>query len=1131
MREFEFEIMVGDPLFAWEPALETSRSFNQSQCTVCREYCEIGSEGSVWKHISFFNIWPTTDSLHQRFVSAAEHGNFEALTKLAFSRLYNDRLPQSERHVTLEEQAKQAAHYFCEAEKLSGATFTWAFLRPPWAPNTPSCKVFVFDTLLNYAAEKKLKKSHSQSKIALCIGHTMLLREKEKEAAGYIHQAAQLGLHEAKVFEWDRQYSQEVSAKFFKHYGRELEAVRQLRGLVHEKAEVLTELRLCKCYTKGMLGGYQWSQATTFTRKVFQSSRPISTCPVFTPNVKGSKRFTAWRIRYILVDWLAEVANNLKMPTLMLLNAVAIVDRCQRAHTFLKAQIQLLGVSALLITSRFMASDILTIREAVWYTDNTYTYENVVEMMGHIVSILKGDIRQVTSRDFREVLESLFALGREGSYVLDYLAELCMLHDYMVPYSPATTAAATILMARILGKAREVWPAQLEDVTGFTVTDLTPCVLNINNCLLEEVPCDNSQVPLEAVKQRFNYIGDVSYLKGLNTQELKKKLGVSSLEEQTTSCRHKLHQAESLIRSPSRGKQGSRRLSMVERPSREDAATPPVDLDASGYEGDDDEDFDPFGLNDSFRSEDAEEEPKTDSSFLEMSSELDGMVGEVKPPHFISDCSQAALSSPFRIKINISNMSLSTSTSTSANTSGLGSSSNSSSICQYAPASGSGFSEDGPHQGFHHDSDDDHHFGGFSCMEEVSSQDEDDDVKGARAFDGGALLPYPIGESSAQEGQRRGRLHDPVELDYAAAQEGYGILNEAFCEHDLEEAAGTSKAGTFSHSQYVNWADTAAAANLLQKHHSPSSAWGVKRQQGGGGFMLDERLDRQRGRKFSRPQTRGLVASCGLGAMNKASGGCVDPCDQGLVASCGLGAMNKPSGECVDPCDQGLVASCGLGAMNKPSGECVDPCDQGRSVKHSLCLPFSCVALPSSSWASRTQQREAGAGNTFAFLSRGCESSTASSTSARRRVSTSTTTTTTTTTHDEESQSLLLSVPSPSPLQSHHPSVPYTDSAAARRKSLRSNARTSQRESSPSHCPSADRTGESTVGCGADSGYVSFCHSSPSQASPLGDQREGRCQDSPAVTKRKSPRLPAQLASPDSKQPKRQRRCSANYGN
>lgn len=40
-----------------------------------------------------------------------------------------------------------------------------------------------------------------------------------------------------------------------------------------------------------------------------------------------------------------------------------------------------------------MSKEILTIREAVWLTDNTYKYEDLVRMMGEVVAVLDGKLR------------------------------------------------------------------------------------------------------------------------------------------------------------------------------------------------------------------------------------------------------------------------------------------------------------------------------------------------------------------------------------------------------------------------------------------------------------------------------------------------------------------------------------------------------------------------------------------------------------------------------------------------------------------------------------------------------------------------------------------------------------------
>lgn len=53
-----------------------------------------------------------------------------------------------------------------------------------------------------------------------------------------------------------------------------------------------------------------------------------------------------------------------------------------------------------------MSKEILTIREAVWLTDNTYKYEDLVRMMGEVMAVLEGKIRVSKSSFHWYLLES-----------------------------------------------------------------------------------------------------------------------------------------------------------------------------------------------------------------------------------------------------------------------------------------------------------------------------------------------------------------------------------------------------------------------------------------------------------------------------------------------------------------------------------------------------------------------------------------------------------------------------------------------------------------------------------------------------------------------------------------------------
>ena len=61
----------------------------------------------------------------------------------------------------------------------------------------------------------------------------------------------------------------------------------------------------------------------------------------------------ACSLRYILVDWLVEVACMKGFSSLTLHMAVNMVDRYLRVHRTTRSRLQLLGVSAMVLCSRY----------------------------------------------------------------------------------------------------------------------------------------------------------------------------------------------------------------------------------------------------------------------------------------------------------------------------------------------------------------------------------------------------------------------------------------------------------------------------------------------------------------------------------------------------------------------------------------------------------------------------------------------------------------------------------------------------------------------------------------------------------------------------------------------------------
>lgn len=549
---------------------------------------------SVWGCVTFQDSWPSANNLHH-FNKAAQIGNIEALVKLALAYLYNEGLPGDSDGKKVTRNGVKAAELFCKIESLTPTTepFSWLFIRPPWSLNGACCKECVFNYMKEYLTKVECKK------VEVCIAKTLQLLDSEQNQSDmvtYLKQASQKGSGIAAYMLWSHQKSScMVSDK-----AGELECIRKLRdvtGLGHIDAK----LELCKYYSQGRYGGISKSKAMMFVQEFVHSVPALNTQESY----QRSQGLTA-SMRYILVDWLAEVAAMKQFSTHTFHVTVSVVDRFLRVHSISRSKLQLLGITAMVLSSRFLGTDIITIREAAWLTDNTYKYEDVVRMMGEITATLRGNIRTATSVDFASIFNLMLSHDRQLCYLSQYICELALLQAEMGQYSPAETAASAVLLARLLTKMDDPWPSSIQDATGFCIEDLNRCAFHMHEkCFLEGSVVDHRDITLQAVKQRYadDDCCKVSEIEIISYKELCRLLGVTHHIVNGTDIHVRFRNDDELIVSPSRKKRrpGLRNetVKVTSTPKTPRASAAPVvesprlnDSLLSGYDGDKEEDLD-----------------------------------------------------------------------------------------------------------------------------------------------------------------------------------------------------------------------------------------------------------------------------------------------------------------------------------------------------------------------------------------------------------------------------------------------------------------------------------------------------------------------------------------------------------
>ncbi|XP_027090857.2 putative cyclin-A3-1 isoform X1 [Coffea arabica] len=219
---------------------------------------------------------------------------------------------------------------------------------------------------------------------------------------------------------------------------------------------------------------------------------------------KVQKDVTA-NMRGILVDWLVEVAEEYKLLSDTLYLTVSYIDRFLSKNAISRQRLQLLGVSSMLIASKYEEISPTHVEDFCYITDNTYTKQEVVKMEFDVLKFLKYEVGNPTIKTFlrrftRVAKEDYNNPNLQLEFLGYYLAELSLLEYGCVKYLPSLVAAAVVFLSRFtLQPELHPWNAALQQYSGYKPAELKECVQ-----LIHDLQLGRRGSTLVAVREKYN---------------------------------------------------------------------------------------------------------------------------------------------------------------------------------------------------------------------------------------------------------------------------------------------------------------------------------------------------------------------------------------------------------------------------------------------------------------------------------------------------------------------------------------------------------------------------------------------------------------------------------------------------
>jgi len=203
-------------------------------------------------------------------------------------------------------------------------------------------------------------------------------------------------------------------------------------------------------------------------------------------------------MRTILVDWLVEVAEEYKLNSHTLYIAVGYIDRFLSEMSVNRGKLQLVGVTSMLLASKYEEIYPPAVDEFVYITDNTYTRDQILKMENLVLKVLQFDMGAVTAYSFAERFLKAAEADDRTRHLTQYLMELTLQDgERYLKYRPSVVAAAAVCVT-LDTLQLPCWTVTLQHYTELQPSDIVGCVRDVFLTF-----CSADKVQQQAVREKY----------------------------------------------------------------------------------------------------------------------------------------------------------------------------------------------------------------------------------------------------------------------------------------------------------------------------------------------------------------------------------------------------------------------------------------------------------------------------------------------------------------------------------------------------------------------------------------------------------------------------------------------------
>lgn len=211
--------------------------------------------------------------------------------------------------------------------------------------------------------------------------------------------------------------------------------------------------------------------AAEYAPEIFEYMRHLEKAVIPRPNYNLPKRGISWASRTVLVDWLVDVQNRLRLLPETLFLTVNIIDRILAVLDVQVFQLQLLGLVATSLASKCEEVVSPSVTNFVHLSEDGYSPQDMLSAERRVLYLLGFSLAFPSPMNYLRRISKAENYDLRTRTLAKFLMEITFLDHCYVSVPPSLMAAASMFTARLMLRCGP-WNANLAHYSGYTETEL-----------------------------------------------------------------------------------------------------------------------------------------------------------------------------------------------------------------------------------------------------------------------------------------------------------------------------------------------------------------------------------------------------------------------------------------------------------------------------------------------------------------------------------------------------------------------------------------------------------------------------------------------------------------------------------